>query len=146
MKFDLFCCFYCLPFSGTLMLAEYSLSIKPEHKRVEHEHHQNHRAPSEHVLGPIPSITFVHKLIISTLISKIGHFILLWPGTFRIPMMSVFYFRSDSISYKARYSITSFQIQTSRSTFRICYRVWELKLALKKIRHYIYMCCVFRQT
>ena len=44
----------------------------------------------------------------------------------------IFFLRSDSISYKARYRITSFQIQTSRSTFRICYRVWELKLALKK--------------
>ena len=48
-----------------LMLAEYSSSINPEHERVracartpkpEHEHHKKDRAPSEHVLGPIPIV------------------------------------------------------------------------------------------
>ena len=56
---NLFLCFWCCNFLilDTLMLAEYSPSINPEHKRVracaqtpkpEPEHHQKHRVPSEH--------------------------------------------------------------------------------------------------
>ena len=56
---NLFLHFWCCNFHilDTLMLAEYSPSINPEHERVracartpkpEPEHHQKHRVPSEH--------------------------------------------------------------------------------------------------
>ena len=45
------------------MLAEYSSSINPEHEQAracartpKPEHHKKDRAPSEHVLGPIPTV------------------------------------------------------------------------------------------
>ena len=73
---NLFLRFWCCNFHilDTLMLAEYSPSINPEHERVracartpkpEPEHHQKHRVPSEHRASMCsdPSLILIQKFI-----------------------------------------------------------------------------------